>query len=235
MKLKTIFSFFLIVQTSCLGVSPSSKDDLTPVTYRRSEDKNPAKHPFIKAFQDPKTNLYGFKDQNNQIILQPMYGWAYDFTVDHVADVRDAVDNSKWYQINLSGKKLTQRHVFDNGPDYYNSGLSRFEKNGKVGFINEKGEIVVDAKYDYADPFEYSSPITTVCEGCVVEKYKICCDITVKGGKWTLINKKGEKVIPMEFTDKGGTDKGAMVMLKGKERYKIFINNKTGKYVAIQQ
>jgi hypothetical protein len=236
MKLKTIFSFFLIVQTSCLGVIPSSKDELTPVTYRRSEDKEPAKHPFIKAFQDPKTNLYGFKDQNNQIIIQPIYRSAYDFTIHNVADVQYSTHNvtKGWYQINTMGERLTKRYIFDNGPDYYRSGLSRFQKNGKVGFINRKGEIVVKADYDHANPFVFVQPIALACKGCVIEKQG-CCDYKVKGGKWSVINQKGEKVIPMEFTDLSSTPDRSFVMIKDKKRYKIFINNKTGKYEAIQQ
>jgi len=218
---------------------PPAHNDLIPFASTPSSleyDKEHEKHPFIRAFKDPKTKLYGFKDQNNTIIIQPMYGWAYDFTVHNVADVRDALDGSKWYQINREGKKLTKRYIFDNGPDYYHLGLRRFERKGKVGFINQKGRIVIDAKYDYANSFMYTLPITAVCEGCVVEKYKVCCDIEVKGGKWSIINNRGEKVIPMEFTDFGPSDKdGALVMLKGKERYKIFFNTRTRQYQAIRQ
>ena len=234
MNLKFILSVFLSAQTLCFGVSPSSKGDLILVTHAKNEDAHPAKHPFIKVFDDPKSGLFGFKDKNNKIILQPMYAWACDFTVDHVADVRDAVD-SKWYKINPAGKKLAQCYIFDNGPDYEHLGLSRFEKNGKVGFINRKGESVIEADYDYARPFLCSQPITFVCKGCVIEKLG-CCDLKIKGGKWSIINKKGEKVIPIDFTDVSYDDRDrSPVMTKDKEKYKVFINNKTGAYQVVRQ
>ena len=59
---------------------------------------------------------------------------AWEFNIHNIADVKHS---GKWYKINSSGKILTQSRETDNGPDYFYSGLSQFEKNGKIGFINE--------------------------------------------------------------------------------------------------
>ena len=35
----------------------------------------------------------------------------------------------------------------------FNLGLSAVKKNGKFGFINKKGEFVIEPQFDYADNF----------------------------------------------------------------------------------
>ena len=234
----TLFAF-LTTQAHCFGVKDSSNTDLVPVVWASSEDgkeaeKKEANHPFIRSFQDPKTGLYGFKDQNNNIVLHPRYQGAYEFNIHNVADVND---KGKWFKINPLGERLITSYIFDNGPDYVRSGLSRFEKDGKIGFVNEKGDVVIKAKYDDANPFMFVQPVTLVRKGGVIERDKdagCACGDKIKGAKWGLINKKGETVIPMKFTDYKSED-GALVMLKGKKRYKVFLNNKKGEYKAVKE
>ena len=53
------------------------------------------------------------------------------------------------------GRFLYYVQWFDNGPDYYSEGLRRINKNGKIGFANAEGDIVIEPKYDWTHPFNY--------------------------------------------------------------------------------
>lgn len=49
---------------------------------------------------------------------------------------------------------LFQIYTFDNGPDYVSDGLFRIISNGKIGYANEQGRIIIEPTYQCAEPFE---------------------------------------------------------------------------------
>lgn len=137
-------------------------------------------------------DLWGFQDPAGQIVIAPQYIMALDFSKQGVAAV---IDQQGWLYIDQKGNPLVRPFVFDNGPDYFVEGLSRYVENGKIGFIDRSGRIVIPAAYDFARPF--SDARAAVCNGCRQEpvgEHRI----TV-GGKWGYIDPKGKIVIPLEF------------------------------------
>ena len=62
-------------------------------------------------------------------------------------------------------------------------GLRRVKKDGKWGFIDKNGKVVIEPQYDFAEPFS---------EG--LGKVK-------KDGKWGFIDKSGKVVIEPQFDD----------------------------------
>ncbi|MCF6404354.1 WG repeat-containing protein [Chitinophaga filiformis] len=56
---------------------------------------------------------------------------------------------------NRQGKFLYHPLFFDNGPDYFQEGLSRCVANGEVGFVNRRGEILIRPQWGWATPFNY--------------------------------------------------------------------------------
>ena len=64
----------------------------------------------------------------------------------------------------------------------FKEGLSVTVKNGKCGYIDKQGNVVIAPEYDCASPF--SQGIAAVC----------------KEGKWGAIDQNGKMVIPMEYT-----------------------------------
>ena len=77
------------------------------------------------------------------------------------------------------GYELPSGFEFD-GYCNFNEGLAPVAKEGKYGFINKQGKIVIPLKYEYADSF---------FEGVSqVKKYS----------KYGFINKYDEVVIPLE-------------------------------------
>lgn len=81
---------------------------------------------------------------------------------------------------------------FENGPDYFHEGLTRVLRNGKMGFANEKGEIVIPCQYAYARWFQNGSAQVTF-----EAKQYIDVDehLRVESNSWFVIDKQGNRII----------------------------------------
>lgn len=118
-----------------------------------------------EAFRDDKSDLIGFRDQNDKVRIEAVY---HDFTIARkfdkiVAVMEENTGNNKTYYLTKSGKKfgINSIYYFDNGPDCESEGFIRFrdDKTDKVGMFNSEGEIVIPAEYD---------DLTNVRKGLVV-------------------------------------------------------------------
>lgn len=65
--------------------------------------------------------------------------------------------------------------------DYYENGIAPAKKDGKWGFVNEKGKTIVTPSYDFV--FRFSEDLAPV----------------IKNNKWGYVNQNGEEVIPLEY------------------------------------
>ena len=109
-----------------------------------------------------------------------------------------------WLYVRRDG--ATRRTIFfDNGPDYFVEGLARyttglisgFDPKGKVGFINQHGDIVIPAQFEWASPFEHGYSV--VCNGChqVPDgEYHF-----LAGGQWGCMDKNGNVIIPVMYSE----------------------------------
>ncbi|MDP8100840.1 WG repeat-containing protein [Phocoenobacter atlanticus] len=156
-------------------------------------------------FTDNAKDKIGVKDQNGNIIIPAEflnYSGTEDGTVveDTLLSFVGCPKNIKQEPhtfgcvFNRKGEYLYQTFWYDNGADYRVEGYQRIVKNGKIGFANREGEIVIQPQFDFSSPFNYG--YASVCDGCYWKKagedHK-----TVVDGKWGFINKKGEKVAPL--------------------------------------
>ncbi len=136
---------------------------------------------------------WGYK-QDGKIIIQPKFGIASEFTECGIAAVGDS-ENGNYY-IDKTGKKLNVPILeIGNFIDEFQESYARFKKDEKLGFINECGEIVINAKFESVTPFK--NEIAIVHRGFeIIENgpYK-----TQKGGKFGAIDKKGNLIIPYKF------------------------------------
>jgi hypothetical protein len=148
--------------------------------------------------------LFGYKSQNEKVVIEAKYVAALDFSDKGIAFV---ADSSGWVCIDKKGKSLLQPFIYDNGPDYFSEGLARFVEKGKVGFFDESGNIIIKAQWDFAYPFEDGK--AAVCNGCKMatenEHQKI------SGGEWGYINKTGKVITPI------GSVEADSVIFKPKE------------------
>lgn len=64
-------------------------------------------------------------------------------------------NKGEWVAMDAEGKRLFRVFSYDNGPDYVKEGLFRIlDENGRVGFADTKGNIVVKPQFAFAFPFE---------------------------------------------------------------------------------
>jgi len=99
------------------------------------------------------------------------------------------------FYFNKSGK-LRRTINYDNGPDYFESGLARTQWNEKIGFFNKALEIVIAPQFDFAFPFK--NGVSLVCNGCV-KKRDGEHSFMVKG-LWGFIDLSGNVIVPIKHT-----------------------------------
>jgi hypothetical protein len=177
-------------------------------------------HRPIKFTPFEQDGLFGYKDENQKIVIPPEYILAQEFSRGGIAPV---VDDKGWVYINSKGKKIIRPYIVDNGPDYFSEGYARFVKKNKFGFFDEKGRIKIKTAFDYASSF--SEGLSAVCNGCV--ELKRGEHSFYYGGKWGYINKKGEVAFEYQFDSAQSFKNGrALVQKKGKSFYIINKKNK---------
>jgi hypothetical protein len=107
--------------------------------------------------------------------------------------------NTSGYVYDRKGN-FYQPYLFDNGADYFSEGVRRFVKNGKVGFVDRYGKIIIQPGHDFASSFNYGYAV--FCDGCDWEKTDDEHPAIV-GGTWGVMNTKGETVQPFtKYTEK---------------------------------
>jgi hypothetical protein len=87
---------------------------------------------------------------------------------------------------------------YDNGPDYFREGLARILQDGRVGFVNERLETVVEPVWDFAFPFE--NGVAVVCTGC--RRVADGEHSSIEGGGWGYVDSTGVIVVePVHLRD----------------------------------
>jgi len=122
-----------------------------------------------------KDSLIGVKKGSGEVLIKPRR--ALHFDIDFKKPItekliyldfeynNDSIEpHSSMVVYNRKGEYLFAPFMFENGPEGYVEGLQRIVKNGKIGFANRNGDIVIEPKYDYAGMFNYGLAI--YCIGC---------------------------------------------------------------------
>ena len=90
--------------------------------------------------------LYGFKDQDNKVVIPCQWIHAGLFS-EGLAPVMD--DNDKYGYINNTGKLVIPCKWSDTM--YFSEGLAPVQdENGKWGFIDKKGRVIIPCKWIHA-------------------------------------------------------------------------------------
>lgn len=151
----------------------------------------------LQPHEDEKTRDWGYVDtETGQTVLEHTYALALEFNSHGRAFV---VDEDGWVCIDEKGRVLLRPFIFDNFPDEFSQGLARFVRDGKMGYFNEKCEVVIPADYDFTMPFEHGR--AEVCRGC---KKEYCGEhYTVEGGKWGCVDTTGKVIVPLQTGREG--------------------------------
>ena len=108
----------------------------------------------------------------------------------------------------------------------FSEGLAIVEDDGKCGFIDETGNIVIPLKYD-ADRFSYfSEGLALVYTG---GRYMNASQRIMQGGKCGFIDKTGRVIIPLEYDNATAFSEGLAIVEKNKKQ---FIIDTSGAVVA---
>lgn len=131
----------------------------------------------------------GFVDENNDTLI-PYGKYEVSFS-ELITDIGFVSDTSgKILCIDTEGRELFEVYNFDNGPDYIEEGLFRIVKDGKIGYSNELGEIVIEPLYECAHPFEDGkAKVSLNCIETIEFEMK-----RWESDTWYYIDKTGQKV-----------------------------------------
>ena len=115
--------------------------------------------------------------------------------------VQHTDDPDKWVMIDNNALEMYQIYAFGGDPDSFNEGLLRFIQNDKIGFINQKGQIIITPEYCQATPFVKGKSIVNVNATKIDKSATDAQNSTLwEGGKWGVIDKKGNAVKSFDYT-----------------------------------
>ncbi|MBL7793317.1 MAG: WG repeat-containing protein [Saprospiraceae bacterium] len=92
--------------------------------------------------------------------------------------------------IDKTGKELFEIYWYDNGPDYFSDGLFRIKKDGKIGYADEQGKIVIAPQFACAEPFENGR--ARVALNCTLVPDGEMS--VMESSEWFYIDKSGKKI-----------------------------------------
>ncbi|HEY8402284.1 MAG TPA: WG repeat-containing protein [Cytophagaceae bacterium] len=131
-----------------------------------------------------------YVDSDGNTVI-PFDKYAY-FGTDTLMYYANVIDNTsgKPVAINRDGEKLFDLVLIDNGPDPFNEGLTRVSIDGKIGYANVYGEVVIPCIYAAAKWFENG-----VAEVALeATERKVGEHTIVESDQWFKIDKLGQRI-----------------------------------------
>ncbi len=132
----------------------------------------------------------GYLNSKGDTII-PIGKYYYCYT-DTIRDFGMVIENKtgKILGIDNKGTELFQVFKYDNGPDYVKSGLFRIIKNGKIGYANPQGKIIIEPNFKCAYPFKGDfAKVSNYCKTIKDGENSIW-----KSESWYQITKNGRRV-----------------------------------------
>ncbi|WP_338236441.1 WG repeat-containing protein [Persicobacter diffluens] len=177
-----------------------SQNQITTHAYFDKTESNPVTNRLLIAVTDEEFLQYGARVayisiKGDTIIPFDKYAYLGTDTLRHYANViKLRKDNSygRWVAIDGHQNTLYDIVPFDNGPDYFHEGLVRAKRNGKVGYANEFGQIVIPCEYDFAWWFDQGKAEVTFNAKVIRDKYDE--HTIIESDEWFYIDKSGNKV-----------------------------------------
>lgn len=128
------------------------------------------------AWAKDASGKFGFIDESGSWAILPELDAVKSF--DEVSGMARVKKGDVWYYVNKTGEPLMvdSDHFWD-----FSEGLCQGEKQGLRGFFDNKGEWVIEAKFDDAKKFENGQALVK------------------QNGKWGIINTKGDWLLEPKF------------------------------------
>lgn len=132
-------------------------------------------------------NAY-INEKGDTVIPFGKYQMCYTDTFKKIAIVM--TNDNKLIGIDKDENQVYEVFWYDNGPDYVSDGLFRVIIDGKIGYANKEGDIIIKPQFDCAYPFEEGK--AKVSKNCTEEKdgehSRWISD------EWYFIDKEGNKI-----------------------------------------
>ncbi len=188
-------SLFYINKQGRLVIKKSEMDILLSEIYETYRD-------FSEGLAAVKLNgKWGFINAEGVEVIVPQYAEVVQDFCDGLAIVKKEI----WGQgirINLQGNVVVKNNdnyievpsIYDEYRDF-SEGLAAVKLNGKWGFINTQGMVIVSPQYDYVDNFN--------------EEYALVCVRKL----WGIINKDGTPLVPTKYAQISNIVNGAAIAL----------------------
>ena len=161
----------------------------------------------LKVFNE-RWKRYGFLNSKNDTIIKPIYLWASDFQ-----DGLALVQNGEYEDVERYGKYgyINEKNEYiieplSIVPFSFKDGLAVVQnENFKFGYVNFNKELVIPYLYDEAYGFGFGTCLSIPNGFNNIAIVNIGNSIVMRHncqnsiGKWGLINKKGEEVLPIKY------------------------------------
>lgn len=157
----------------------------------------------------------GYRNAEKVVIIPPIFNpidtiyrfWGLDDTLpfytlnsnfnDH--GYAKVIDDTGIVIIDTLGNKMYRPFIIDNSIDLYSNGLTRIKKDGKIGFIDEYGVIVVPPIYEYAGIMSCNRAVASLNATRFNDgEYSF-----VKDGYWGYISPAGNWALPPIYSSAG--------------------------------
>lgn len=173
--------------------------EITDYKYYDTQDSDTISSESLIAVTDEDYLQYGsrvaYVNFNGDTII-PFGHFAYfgTDTLIHFATVLEHTNDSvfgRQIAIDRNQNILFDIVMFDNGPESSHDGLLRVLRNGKMGYANRFGQIIIPCIYDYAKWFDNGKAEVTfkAKEYLDMEEHR-----RVESDEWFKIDKKGNKI-----------------------------------------
>lgn len=134
----------------------------------------------------------GYVNQKRDTVIAiGKYAYCFLDTVTTYAIVADQGKSPpEIYAIDQFENRLYEVYWYDNGPDYLEDGRFRIKRNGKIGYADRHGKIVIEPQFDCANQFEDGkAKVTFDCDLIAVNEHT-----EMKSDHWFYIDKRGKEI-----------------------------------------
>lgn len=155
-----------------------------------SSNEDPYLIKFYEGEFDEIGTPSGYLNSDGDTII-PIGKYDYCYT-DTIRDFGMVIETGtgKILGIDTKGTELYEVFKYDNGPDYLESGLFRIVKNGKIGYADQSGKIIIEPAFDCAYPFDGDfARVSDDCETIKDGEYDVW-----ESENWYQITKNGNRV-----------------------------------------
>ncbi len=140
--------------------------------------------PVVKKDEEGNTKS-GYIDKKGNVVVELKYTNAWEFKNGR-ALVK--VDENKHLIIDKEGKELAELPYENIAPDEENEMFMFIDDNKLYGYLNEKGEVVVEPKYSKASTFKDGTAVVSPS------------DVEEENKKWGVIDEDNKFILEPEYT-----------------------------------